>query len=120
MNINLTLRAEGFDEQIIQGLTRELCTTINQATNFEASLGEQRSEVGTRGDPITIGTIVIAVLGAGGGAAALINVFKTYVERSKEISIKLKKEGGNEIEVSSKNIDLDEVKSILNEFLSKG
>jgi hypothetical protein len=120
MNIELALTAEDLNEETLQGLTRELCTTINQQTNVRASLGEQKSGVGTKGDPITIGSIVLAVLGTGGGAVALINVFKSYVDRSKELCIKLKKPSGEEIELSSKNIDGDEIKSMLNDFLAKG
>ena len=119
MNINLMLESEDFDEDSIQNLTREICTTINRETDFDASIGEQKSAIGTKGDPITIGAIVLAVLGTGGGAAALINVFKSFVDRSKELSIKLKKQNGDEIEISSKNIDSNDVKSMMDQFLTR-
>jgi hypothetical protein len=118
LTINLTLSAQSVEEETIQQLTRELCQTINQQTEFDASIGERASDVGTKGDAVTIGQIALAVLGAGGGAAALIGVFKSYVERSKELSIKLKKTNGEEIEVSSKNIDTDEIRSYLKDFLT--
>ena len=120
MIIDLALTADDLDEERLQGLTRELCTTINQETDVRASLGEEKSEVGLKGDPVTIGSIVLAVLGTGGGAVALINVFKSYVDRSKELCIKMKKPNGDELEFSSKNIDGDEIKSMLNEFLATG
>lgn len=130
MDINITLIAEGFDEELSQDLTRELCTTINKETEFYASLGNPESEIipslnepksnyKKRGDPITIGAIVLAVLGTGGGAAALINVFKSFVDKSKELSIRLKKQNGDEVEISSKNIDLIDIKSMMQEFLTK-
>jgi len=119
MNINLMLEAENFDEETIQTLTREVCTTINRETDFDASIGEQESKIGSKGDPVTTGQIILAILGTGGGAVALINVFKSFFDRSKELSIKLKKQDGDEIEISAKNINTSDVKSMLDELLTR-
>ena len=118
MTINLTLNGPLIGQETIQQLTRDLCATINQQTDLKASIGERSAGISIRGDPVTIGQIALAIVGVGGGATALIGVFKSYVERSKELRIKLKKTSGDEIEVSSKNIDTDEIKSFLNEFLT--
>jgi len=118
LNINLTLRAESMEEGAVQQLTRDLCSTLNQQRDIDASIKEGSVGVGTRGDIVAIGQIALAILGAGGGATALIGVFKSYVERSKELSIKMKKPNGDEIEVSSKNIDTDEIRSFLKEFFT--
>lgn len=121
MKINLILTAKDFDDVLSQDLTRDLCTAINneEQIKINASIGEQKSKEGEKGDPATIGAIVLAVLGTGGGAVALINVFKAFVDRNKEISIKLKKQSGDEIEINTKNIDSDEVKLMMDNILSK-
>ena len=120
MDLNLTLSSRDLDDDATQRLTRDICTTINEETNLNAAIPERAPQLGIRGDPITIGTIVLAVLGTGGGAAALINVFKSYIDRSRELSIKLTKPGGDEIEITSKNIDSEELKATLNLILEKG
>jgi hypothetical protein len=120
MDFNIVLAAPGLRDETIQHLTRQLCTTINQGEHLEASIPDENKVAGTKGDPITIGTIVLGVLGAGGGAAALINVFKSYLDRSKELCIKVKRATGDEIEITSKNIDSSQIKSTLDEFLARG
>lgn len=134
MTIELALMAENFREETVQSLASSICTTINNETDFVASMGEQKSELGSKGDPITVGTILLAVLGTGGGTAALINVFKSYVDRSKELTIRLKKQRDAseeqdgvgkkqddfDLEITSRNIDTTEIKLILDELLTKG
>jgi hypothetical protein len=117
MDLELTLVSSDLDDEETQMMTRSICATINRDTPFDAAITEGKTGAGVKGDPITIGSIVLAVLGTGGGAAALINVFKSYMDRTKELCIKVKRPGGDEIEISSKNIDSTELKFAFDAFL---
>jgi Effector Associated Constant Component 1 len=120
MSVDLILAAEHLDEETIQTLTRELCTIINRETDLQASMDERETKIGTRGDPVTVGTILLAAVGSGGAVVALINVLKSYVDRSPELVIDVKTKSGDRIKISSKNVDAAEVKSALNTILTKG
>ena len=119
MNIRLKIQGEDFHDEALQNLTEEICLKINRETDFQASLKESENKSGTKGEPIAIGEIILAVLGTGGAAVALINVFKSFVERSSELSVKLKKQNGGELEINSKNINSNEIKSIIDGFLRR-
>jgi hypothetical protein len=118
MYINLTIRCEEFNDENLQNLTREICQSINLETAFESSLQVNESQNGMKGDSVAIGEIALAVLGSGGALVTLISVFKSFVERTKELSIKMKKQNGEEFEITSKNIDSAEINSMIDKFFN--
>jgi len=120
MNIVITLISPDKDEEKIHQLSRNFKAIIKKETPFTASAYTETNPIpGEKGDPITIGTIVLTALGTGGAAAALIDVFKSYIGRNKELTIKIKRPDSDEIEISSKNIDVSEIKATLTEILTK-
>jgi hypothetical protein len=119
MHINLTILCDGLNDENLQNLSRDICQSINLEVGFEASLQNSESRDGMKGDSISIGEISLAILGSGGALVTLIGVFKSFIERSRELSFKIKKPDGEELEITSKNIDSAEIKSMIDEFLFK-
>ncbi|MCX6632757.1 MAG: hypothetical protein NTW28_34590 [Candidatus Solibacter sp.] len=63
-----------------QELARDLVRVLNRETDITAALPEAApAPLGSRGDPVTIGTIALTFL-TGGSAVALIKVLETYLK----------------------------------------
>jgi hypothetical protein len=59
---------------------------------------------GAKGDPITIGTIVLALI-TSGSVVALINCFRGIFARERSLTISVKAPDGREVKINSKNIN---------------
>jgi hypothetical protein len=67
---------------------------------------------GAKGDPVTIGTIVLTAF-TSGGVVALINCFKSIYARDHAIKCSLALPNGTKLQIDAKNIGDLEVKKIL-------
>jgi hypothetical protein len=119
-NLILTVSSNELDLRQIQEVTLDLCSTINRETDITAILAEETAEPGSRADLSTVlGTVILPFL-TGGGAVALINVLKSYVDRGTEINFKLERKDGKKLELTSKNLkqdQTDQLLSAINKFL---
>ena len=91
----------------LQEVTRDLCKTINRETDIEAAIPESPGVPGSKGDAITIGTIGLGFI-TGGGAVALINVLKAYMDRGNQLEMKFEKDGRS-LTINAKNVDSEEI-----------
>ena len=90
-------------EAALAQLTRDLKTALLREGFMEPD--EPKSlAVGERGDPVTIGAIVLAAFGSGGAAGALIKCVQTILARDHTLRITLKPAKGTEIVIDAKNI----------------
>lgn len=103
----LSISSLEMDSGGLQKLTRDLCTTINRETDMNAVIAEMTEGVGTKGDVVTLGTILLSFV-TGGGAIALINVLKAYVDRGSQLEMRFEKDG-KILNISSKNMELGEI-----------
>lgn len=109
MAITLSLTSKELPEEILQDLTQDLCRTINIETDARARLLEKPPTVpGTRGEPITLGALVLAFL-TSGTAVALIEILKTYFERSPSLEIELQRKDGHKLKISTSHIHPDQI-----------
>ena len=104
MDATLVFACDGLSNEELLRLTREICATINSSVNADAALAQGLSEAGSKGDPVTVGTIVMTLIGSGGIAVALVQVLKSYLEREKHLRIKVKGKNGQEIELDGSNL----------------
>ncbi|XCN72503.1 MAG: hypothetical protein Q3M24_19770 [Candidatus Electrothrix aestuarii] len=89
MNVTLRLHDDAMSDEDIQELTIELKNSVNQETDLTAQLPEEAGGIGTRGDAVTIGQIILAAVGGGGAIVALMPVLQTYFARKPSIKIEL-------------------------------
>ncbi|MCI5178096.1 MAG: hypothetical protein D3911_01985 [Candidatus Electrothrix sp. AW3_4] len=78
----------------MQELTFELKNSLNRETDLTAQLPEEAGGLGTKGDAVTIGQIILA---GGGAIAALMPVLKAYVERKPTLRIKIENADGSKM-----------------------
>jgi hypothetical protein len=109
MELTIKLSSDEIDIEDIQYLTESLCESINQHTDINAFLEEKSEEIGTKGDAITLGTIIMTLIGSGGVAVKLIQVLKAYIDRGKHIKIKITSKQGELVEVEMANLGNDQI-----------
>ena len=111
MSITLLLSSTQMPDDSLQKLTYEMCADLRSEFDEQAStLGQETAGKHHKGDPISVGTIVMSVIGTGGVAVALVNVLKSYIERGQHLSIKVKSRRGDEVELTAENLKPDQIK----------
>jgi hypothetical protein len=90
--MRLTLHLDESDS-VRQQLARDLAVRLSREEGVEAKPAQAAAARGTKGDPVTIGTIIISALGSGGVIAALLGVLKSYIERHPKIRFELERDG---------------------------
>lgn len=110
MDITLSIDSPELDQEEIHELTRHISNKLNdEVDNAGVKLLEQEGQIGTKGDPLTIGTIILTLIGSGGVAVSLINVLKSYVDRKDTIVIKIKSKNGDEVEINANNLSATQI-----------
>ena len=122
MKVILSLSSGVLSDESIQRLTYDLCGSLRRELDGDATLGESPSAPGTKGgDPVTIGTIVLSLIGSGGVAVALINLFKSYIDRGQHLKISVTRPDGKIVEVVADNLgpaQLQETIKLIEELLT--
>jgi len=99
---------DAVDEQK-QQLTRDLVKTLNRETEIDAALAEPAAAApGSRGDPVTLGTIALTFL-TSGAAVALIKVLETYFQRKSSLQVELKKPDGRALTIHAENMRAEQI-----------
>lgn len=124
MNITVSLVSTELDDQELQGVAQELCATINEETPASAAIAEQPSagEAGNKGDVVSIGTLVLGLLGSGGVAVSLIGVLKSYMERGRPIEIEMERPDGKKLKIKADNVGdekIDQTMKLAREFFGE-
>ena len=65
MAVNLTISSEEFDNEDLQELTTDLCQTIVKETDIDAKIVEGPTQKGAKGEPITLGFLVLIFISSG-------------------------------------------------------
>jgi hypothetical protein len=113
--VTVSLSADIPDErlaQVARSLERDLSGAGVQTRPLEAPPAP-----GERGEPITLGVFVLALVTSGAVTAA-IQCFKMYLSRERALSIKLTRADGTQVEVTARNVDTPTVRQILEEAAS--
>ena len=75
--------------EILDRQTRSLLKDFRQIDGVNASIAENAAVSGSRGDPISVGTIVLAFF-SGGGVAAVIQALGEWLKRGENRKVVLK------------------------------
>ena len=104
----LTIAAGELDAEDLQDLTRQLCLAINQETDFEAELPVTDTAPGSKGDPITLGTIALAFIGSK-AAVELVGVLRTYFAREPSLEMELVNADCAKLTIRAQHFDTDQL-----------
>jgi hypothetical protein len=109
-SLTLSLRADIPDARLAQltrGLERDLSRVGIKARPVEAP-----AVPGEKGEPISLGVIVVALI-TSGAVTAMVECFKAYLSRERALTIRLTRGDGTQVEVTAKNVDTPAVRDVL-------
>lgn len=112
MSISLRIEAPTLSEEDLQEVTRELCHTINDETDISAEMQVGDSVRGGRGEPITVGLLLLSFL-TSGAAVALLEVIKAHFERNRSLKIVFRRPDGEILQVSAENLRAGQIDDTL-------
>ena len=112
MAITLTVGCRHVPTEDLDQLARDLSRTLNHETDIESALSERAGGIGTKGDPISIGTIVLAFL-TSGTAVAMFGVLKSYFERNSSLEMEFQREDGKKLMIRAENVQSDKIDSTI-------
>lgn len=116
MSVTLTVRSSEIQGKALQDLTQDFCNTLVRE-KLSAELKTEPPVKGAKGEPITIGVIVLAFI-TSGAAVALFNAMSAYFARTKKLEFSLKKDSGDTISFKSENITPEEREQTLRQLQS--
>jgi hypothetical protein len=117
MSIALSISSTELSDDRIQDLTLDLCGALNRETDIEAELPKSTAKKGSRGEPITLGLILLTIIKSG-SVVAFLSVLRSYLDREPSIKMSIKQEDGTEITIDAKNMNLDQIRE-LKEIMEK-
>jgi hypothetical protein len=115
VSLTVSLSADIADARLAQ-LTQELGLDLSRA-GVQARTIEAPAVQGDKGEPITLGVLVLALVTSGAVTAA-IECFKAYLSRERTLTIKFKHAGGTQVEVTGRNVDTPAVREALERIAS--
>lgn len=108
MKLIISTPSEETSKEDLQELTLDLCRSLNRSIDGKAVLPQQSAGPGLRGEPITIGMIMLTFL-TSGAATALFNVFKSYFERNSSLEMAFERDDGKKFVVRAENLNSDAI-----------
>jgi hypothetical protein len=108
---SLTLSLPGIPDARLAQLTRDLERDLSRA-GIQARPAGAPLAPGERGDPITLGVLVLALI-TSGAVTAMIECFKAYFSRERTLTIKFTDTDGTPVEVTRRNVDTPAVREAL-------
>jgi len=112
MTVRLTIQSETVSPERLQEMTLDFRQTLTRETGILATVPQESVEPGARGDPITIGALILTFL-TSGAAVALCEVVKAFFERNSTLTIEFEREDGRKLKINSENFQADQVERTL-------
>jgi hypothetical protein len=75
-------------------------------------------EPGKRGDPITLGAIIIAAVSGGGALTALVGTIGSYLSRDRRNEVEIQTRDGRKVRISSQVFNHAEMEELLRQSLT--
>jgi hypothetical protein len=115
MAVELRLASDELAEDEVQQLTEELAETLEREAGVEASLPQNAPRPGAKGDPITIGVLLLGMISSG-SVVAMFNSLSAFFHRSKKLEISVTGKDGRSITLKSENVSEEERERTLSQL----
>ncbi|MGH6936496.1 MAG: effector-associated constant component EACC1 [Methylocella sp.] len=108
----------GDDEEISFFLSRELSSEIVRLPGVSSHAPASTSpDPGKRGDPITLGAIIIAAVSGGGALTALVSTIGSYLARDRRTEVEVATPDGRKVRISSQAFNQKGLEELLRRSL---
>lgn len=110
MDLTLQVSSPSLSDEEMHNLTRELAQSVSSETDISTQIPEQQPRRGAKGDPITVGALVLTFFSSG-AAVALIEVLKSYFGRVSNLTIDIKRPDGFQVNISAQNMKPQQIEN---------
>jgi hypothetical protein len=108
----------GDDEEKSFYLSREFACDVARLSGVVSHAPPAAApEPGKRGDPITMGAIVIAAVSGGGVLTALVSTIGSYLARDRRTEVEVATPDGRKVRISSQALNYKELEELLRRSL---
>ena len=115
--ITVSLLAGG-DEEKSFFLSREFASDVTRLNGVVSRTPPAAApEPGQRGDPITMGAIIIAAVSGGGALTALVSTIGSYLARDRRTEVEVATPDGHKVRISSQAFNHKELEELLRRSL---
>jgi Effector Associated Constant Component 1 len=118
--LEIKVSSPDLDDSRVQALTGELVKSLRDQNLGNAALASGESRPGKKGDPVTVGNIILTLIGSGGVAVSLVHVLRAYVERKSTLRFEVTRADGDKRVLDATNLgkgQLEATQQMLTEFL---
>ena len=118
-DISLQLHCSELDDSRLQTLTYDLTKSLRGQDFCTVKTGEKSPEAGKKGDPVAIGTVILTLIGSGGVAVKLIDMFRPYFERKPQLKVEFSRPDGKKVVIAAESVStkqLRETSQMLDRF----
>ena len=109
----------GDDEERSLSLSREFSSDVARLDGVVSRTPPAAApEPGKRGDPFTLGAIIIAAVSGGGALTALVGAIGSYLSRDRRTEIEIQTHDGRKVRISSQKFKPKEMEDLLRQSLA--
>jgi Effector Associated Constant Component 1 len=114
----ITVRLLAQDEEKSFILSREFSSDVARLSGVSSYVQPTTSpEPGKKGDPITLGAIVVAAVSGGGALSALVGTIGSYLARDRRTEVEIQEADGRKVRISSQAFNQKELEELLRRSL---
>jgi len=108
----------GDDQEKSFSLSREFSSDVARLSGVVSRTPPAAApEPGKRGDPITLGAIIIAAVSGGGALTALVGTIGSYLARDRRTEVEIQEANGRKVRISSQAFNHKELEELLRRSL---
>jgi len=97
------LTMAGTPDERLQAITRQFCRDLSTELSYDCRLPEQVAQPGQRGDPITIGAVIVA-LAKSGTILGFLRLVQTYISRVPSLEMTVVRTDGSRFSLKASNL----------------
>jgi hypothetical protein len=112
MDVILSLYDSSLSAEDIAELSSKLQIDINQESDLSARQLETAGGIGTKGDAVTIGQIMLAALSSG-TVVALFQVLQSYFERKPTLRFEIETADGGKLNIETEHLSPEQIEQTL-------
>lgn len=115
MSAQLSISPAGLEPEELDRISRDLERQLTETGGVVVGTASNQTVLGQRGDPITVGTLLLAAV-TSGTVSALFNIIKSYIDRGIDLSFEGTASDGRPIKIAMKGVRLARFRSMLYEL----
>jgi len=112
MSANISFSSPGFSADDLDRLSREIEVELAKLTGVSFQAKPAAAVSNQRGDPVTIGTFLLAMV-TSGAVTALFNIIKAYLERGVDCTFEARSSDGSPVKIQMKGVTLAQFRGVL-------